>query len=81
MKGNAMNQVCWYRRGMNHFLSEKGFIHFSAGEAMSEDFKEGVPYFFNYADKTFGKCELVFDSVKADEISRGIVSKMENRQP
>ena len=76
MKGNAINQVCWYRKGMNRFLSEKGFVHFIAKEAMHEDFNEGVPYTFNHAEKTFGKCELVFDSVKADKISKQIVSEM-----
>jgi hypothetical protein len=33
MKGNNTNQVCWYRHGMNRFLSEKGFVHFYAREA------------------------------------------------
>ena len=90
MRGNNMNQVCWYRKGMNGFLSEKGFVHFCTREAMHEDFNDGVPYTFNRAEKTFGKCNLVFDSVKADKISTTISSEMreedfwremENAQP
>jgi hypothetical protein len=76
MKGKATNQVCWYRKGMNSFFSDKGFVHFALKEAMREDFKEGVPYIFNYAEKTFGKCDLVFDSVKASKISNRMVSEM-----
>tara|TARA_R110002153_G_scaffold41226_1_gene117655 strand:- start:449 stop:721 length:273 start_codon:yes stop_codon:yes gene_type:complete len=76
MKDKGTDQVCWYRKGMNSFLSDKGFVHFYAGEAMHEDFKEGSPYNFSYAEKTFGKCELVFDIEKADRISKLMVSEM-----
>lgn len=76
MKDKSTNQVCWYRKGMNSFLSDRGFVHFYSKEAMREDFKEGVPYTFNYAEKTFGKCELVFDIEKADRISKLMVSEM-----
>ena len=76
MKVNTTNQVCWYRKGMNSFLSDKGFVHFYSKEVMREDFKEDVPYIFNYAEKTFGKCDLVFDRVKASKISARMVSEM-----
>jgi len=80
MKDNGTNQVCWYRKGMNSFLSGKGLVHFYTKEAMREDFKDGVPYTFNCAEKTFGKCALVFDSVKADKISALMVSEMRERE-
>ena len=80
MKDNGINQVCWYRKGMNSLLSGKGLVHFRTKEAMHEDFKDGVPYVFNYAEKTFGKCDLVFDSVKADKISALMVSEMREEE-
>ena len=61
---------------MNSFLSDKGFVHFYSKEAMREDFKEGAPYIFNYAEKTFGKCDLVFDCVMARKISSLMVLEM-----
>ena len=78
MKGKEEeDQVCWYRKGMNSFLSEKGFVHFYAGVAMHEDFKDGSPYFFSYAEKTFGKCNLLFDIEKANRISKLMVAEMQ----
>ncbi|MEK9983467.1 MAG: hypothetical protein VW879_01880 [Opitutae bacterium] len=74
---------------MNRFFSEKGYVHFYASEPVFEDNEEGTPFTFNTVNKTFGRCELVFDSEKAEKISNEIAleiweksfwSEMQNAQ-
>jgi len=64
---------------MNRFFSEKGFVHFHARRPVLEDNEEGSPYMFNTTDKIFGKCELVFDSEKAEKISKKITLEIWER--
>ena len=65
-------KVCWYRKGMNRFFSEKGYTHFYAKVPVFEDNEEGSPYTFNTAEKTFGKCDFIVDTEKAEMISKEI---------
>ncbi|AUR89904.1 hypothetical protein NVP1134O_37 [Vibrio phage 1.134.O._10N.222.52.B8] len=49
----------WYETGLNKYLSELGFKHFSTGEYVFDDFKDGKAFFVDTDKEVFGLADMV----------------------
>ena len=54
-----MKNLMWYTRGLNDYLGESGFVHYSEGGSVNFDFKEGRAFFFDDKEKTFGLVDII----------------------
>ena len=50
---------CWYRKGMNEYFSNLGYVHFVTKDGVFSDYKDGIAYYFDDVSKEFGKLDLI----------------------
>lgn len=54
-----MKKQMWYAAGLNKYLSENGYVHFSTKGAVTDDFKEGRAFYFDSEKKEFGLSDMI----------------------
>jgi len=54
-----MKKLMWYAAGLNKYLSENGFVHFSTKDEVTDDFAEGRALYFDLEKKEFGLTDMI----------------------
>ena len=54
-----MKKLMWYAAGLNKYLSENGFVHFSTKDEVTDDFAEGRAFYFDSEKKEFGLADMI----------------------